>query len=89
MSREIRFFAAVADSPGFDWLSSVKSSNFRPRTPPAALISSIASTIPLCDDWPKAGLLARERGVFADLDRVLGPQRGEREEGERCQGDGG
>src|SRR6202789_801473 len=47
----------VADSPCFDWSSSVMSSSFRPRTPPAALISSIASAVPLCDDWPNAASL--------------------------------
>src|SRR5580692_6207781 len=53
LSREIRIFAAVADWPGTVWLSSVKSSSLLPRTPPEALISSIAITIPLFEDWPK------------------------------------
>src|SRR5207302_1732842 len=30
--------------------------SFFPSNPPAALISSIASAVPLCDDWPKLAL---------------------------------
>ena len=43
-SREISFFAAVADSPASDRLSSTTSSTGRPSTPPSAFSRSTAST---------------------------------------------
>src|SRR5688572_24273404 len=55
--REISFLAAVADSPALVWLSSYASSSGRPSTPPAALISSIAITIPWWEVWPKPASL--------------------------------
>src|SRR4051812_41000401 len=57
LSRETNFFAMVADSPAFDWLSSVISSTFRPRTPPAAFASSNARIAPLREDTPNAASL--------------------------------
>ena len=57
LSREISFLTTVADSPGFDWSSSVMSSRVRPRTPPAALDSSMARRVPLLTFWPKTASL--------------------------------
>ncbi len=57
LSREMSFLTTVADSPAFDWSSSVSSSSWRPRTPPPALISSIASKVPLCAFWPNTASL--------------------------------
>ena len=57
LSREISFLTAVADWPGIVWLSSVRSSIFRPSTPPAALAASTAIVIPSCEDWPKLASL--------------------------------
>src|SRR5690242_3437026 len=57
LSREISLRTMVADSPALVWLSSVISSTFFPSTPPDALISSIASAVPLCEDCPKAASL--------------------------------
>src|ERR1700690_777477 len=54
LSRKMSLFTIVADSPCFDWLSSVTSSICLPRTPPAAFASSIARRVPLWEDWPKA-----------------------------------
>ena len=39
LSREMSFLTTVADSPAFDWSSSVRSSSLRPSRPPAALSS--------------------------------------------------
>ena len=53
--------AAVADSPGFDWVSSVTRRSGRPRTPPAALRSSKAIMVRWLEDWPRlASLPVRE-----------------------------
>ena len=56
LSCEISLRTMVAGWPAFDWSSSVISLSFFPSTPPAALISSIARAVPLCDDWPKLAL---------------------------------
>ncbi len=56
-SLEINLRTTVADWPACDWLSSVSSSIFLPSTPPAALMSSMASCVPLCDDWPNVASL--------------------------------
>src|ERR1035437_4743581 len=57
LSREMSFFAAVALSPGLLWLSSKMSSSLRSSTPPAALMSSMASTTPWWEVWPQSASL--------------------------------
>ena len=57
LSREMSLRTTLADSPCLDCVSSVMRSNFRPSTPPAALSSSMASSVPLCDDWPNVASL--------------------------------
>ena len=56
LSCAISFRTIVAGWPACDWSSSVISFSFFPSTPPAALISSNASCVPLCEDWPKLAL---------------------------------
>src|SRR5271170_701093 len=56
-SLEINLRTTVAGWPACDWSSSVSNRNFPPRTPPAALRSSIAICVPLCDDWPNVASL--------------------------------
>jgi len=51
-SREMSFFAAVADSPASDRLSSTTSSTGRPRTPPEAFSRSTASLAPRSEASP-------------------------------------
>src|SRR5258708_435367 len=57
LSLDINLRAAVVVSPGFDWLSSRRSSIFRPSRPPAALASSTASSAPRCCECPHAASL--------------------------------
>jgi hypothetical protein len=57
LSRARSFLTAVADSPALDWMSSTRYSTGRPRRPPAALISSTASRMPLRLTMPKEASL--------------------------------
>src|SRR5881394_182630 len=51
-SREMSFLTTVAGSPALDWSSSWISSIFLPSTPPAALTSWMANSVPWCDICP-------------------------------------
>src|SRR5688572_14591182 len=53
-SREMSLVTTVEDSPSFDCVSSVRSRSFLPSTPPALFNSSMAISVPRCDDRPKA-----------------------------------
>src|SRR5271170_5821174 len=56
-SLEINLRTTVAGWPACEWSSSVSNRNFPPRTQPAALRSSIAICVPMCDDWPNVASL--------------------------------